>query len=212
MRMPDPSLHAERRQQILEAAIRCFVRTGFHGTSMQAVCAEAGMSPGNLYRYFRSKTDIIAAIIDEERTKIVEGFAILEAADDFLGTFFQMLDQHLSMHGKRENVAMWSEVMSEICRSEEIAALYQSLERDLRGSMERALLKAIERGQIRPTLPADQVATLLISLGDGLCARAALDTTIDLMSLSCPVKMWTLTILNPVPDAASRPAALSELA
>lgn len=211
MRMPDLSLHAERRQQILEAAIRCFVRTGFHGTSMQAVCAEAGMSPGNLYRYFRSKTDIIAAIIDEERKKIVEGFAVLEQSEDFMATFSVMLDAHLSAHGKREKVAMWSEVMSEICRSEEIAALYQSLERDLRNSMERALVKAMERGQIRPVLPPDQVATLLISLGDGLCARAALDTSVHLMSLAEPVMVWTRSLLNPT-HAPAVPAAMIELA
>ena len=39
----------------LAAAQRCFVRSGFHGASMQDICAEAGMSPGNLYRYFPSK-------------------------------------------------------------------------------------------------------------------------------------------------------------
>ena len=47
---------AERRdqqtQRILDAAKACFVRYGFQGASMQQICAEAGMSPGALYRYF----------------------------------------------------------------------------------------------------------------------------------------------------------------
>ncbi|WP_194819154.1 TetR/AcrR family transcriptional regulator [Nocardia sp. XZ_19_385] len=55
--------HLERRrQQILSAARTCFVRKGFHETSMQDVFAESGLSAGAVYRYFKSKNDIIAAL------------------------------------------------------------------------------------------------------------------------------------------------------
>jgi len=53
----------ERRSQILQAAGRCFTRDGFHRTSMQRICKEAGMSPGALYLYFESKEALIAAMI-----------------------------------------------------------------------------------------------------------------------------------------------------
>src|SRR3954464_11109027 len=55
MRRANVQLAADRRSEILSAAQTCFARPGFHQTSMQEICAEAGMSPGNLYRYFRSK-------------------------------------------------------------------------------------------------------------------------------------------------------------
>src|SRR5439155_27220533 len=55
---------AARRQQILDAALTCFRRNGFHTTSMHDVIAEAGLSVGAVYRYFRSKNEIIAAIVD----------------------------------------------------------------------------------------------------------------------------------------------------
>ncbi|WP_116952252.1 TetR/AcrR family transcriptional regulator [Jiangella endophytica] len=50
---------AARRQQILEAAWRCFSRQGFHATSMQDVFAESGLSAGAVYRYFPSKADLV---------------------------------------------------------------------------------------------------------------------------------------------------------
>ena len=50
-----------RRQQILEAANACFSRQGFHQSSVQDICREAGLSPGAVYRYFPSKEHIIAA-------------------------------------------------------------------------------------------------------------------------------------------------------
>jgi len=51
-----------RREQILAAARRCFLRKGVHNTSMQDLIGEAGMSVGAVYRYFRSKDEIINAI------------------------------------------------------------------------------------------------------------------------------------------------------
>jgi TetR/AcrR family transcriptional repressor of uid operon len=44
------SVLSERHIRILDAAERVFARAGFHAATMQDVAAEAGMSPGNLYR------------------------------------------------------------------------------------------------------------------------------------------------------------------
>jgi AcrR family transcriptional regulator len=55
---------AARRQQILAAARTCFRRNGFHSTSMQDVIAEAGLSVGAVYRYFKSKDDLITSIAE----------------------------------------------------------------------------------------------------------------------------------------------------
>ncbi|TQM25710.1 TetR/AcrR family transcriptional regulator [Nocardia bhagyanarayanae] len=55
--------HLERRrQQILDAARLCFARKGFFETSMQDVFTESGLSAGAVYRYFKSKNEIIAAL------------------------------------------------------------------------------------------------------------------------------------------------------
>ena len=56
---------ARRRRQILDAARRCFVRRGFHQTSMQDILREADLSAGAVYTYFRSKDEIVAAIAEE---------------------------------------------------------------------------------------------------------------------------------------------------
>jgi AcrR family transcriptional regulator len=61
---------AARRQQILDAAQACFIRNGFHVTSMQDVIAEAGLSVGAVYRYFKSKNDIVEAIAQQYSDEI----------------------------------------------------------------------------------------------------------------------------------------------
>ncbi|MFI0482002.1 TetR/AcrR family transcriptional regulator [Actinomadura sp. 9N215] len=56
--------HLERRRrQILDAARTCFIRKGIHATSMQDIFAEAGLSAGAVYRYYKSKNEIIEANI-----------------------------------------------------------------------------------------------------------------------------------------------------
>jgi AcrR family transcriptional regulator len=68
--------HLERRRrQILDAARACFVRKGFHLTSMQDVFAESGLSAGAVYRYFKSKNEIIHAIATD---KIGGAIVVLE--------------------------------------------------------------------------------------------------------------------------------------
>ena len=56
---------AQRREQILIAAWKCFARNGFHSTSMADVIAEAGLSAGAVYLYFKSKEEIILAVASQ---------------------------------------------------------------------------------------------------------------------------------------------------
>jgi len=60
---------AERRQLILEAAERAFVRNGFHATTMQGIADEVAMSAGNLYRYFPSKETIVEGLCERDQAE-----------------------------------------------------------------------------------------------------------------------------------------------
>jgi AcrR family transcriptional regulator len=56
---------SDRRNHILISAWKCFSRQGFHATSMDEVIAETGMSSSSVYRYFRSKDELIDAAAEE---------------------------------------------------------------------------------------------------------------------------------------------------
>lgn len=62
--MPRTSVAAKelRRAQIVQAALRCFARTGFYATTMEDVALEAGVSKGTPYLYFHSKADLYRAL------------------------------------------------------------------------------------------------------------------------------------------------------
>jgi AcrR family transcriptional regulator len=64
MMSPRPDVSKERTHQILDAATNVFSRLGFHKASMDDIVEESGLSKGALYWYFKSKDDIIIAILD----------------------------------------------------------------------------------------------------------------------------------------------------
>ena len=64
-----------RRQQILDAALTCFSRDGFHATTTADIVRESGVSQGTLYLYFATKDDIVVALADDRH----QGEAFLNA-------------------------------------------------------------------------------------------------------------------------------------
>src|SRR5690242_15007919 len=81
-----------RRQQIIDAAYRCFARKGFHQTTMRDIYEEAGLSPGAVYHYFSSKADIIEASFRFDYERSTDLFSAALASSDSITALEQLLD------------------------------------------------------------------------------------------------------------------------
>jgi AcrR family transcriptional regulator len=64
--MPKTSAAAKeaRREQILQAALRCFAQRGYYATTIEDLVVETGLSRGALYLYFPSKEALYLALAD----------------------------------------------------------------------------------------------------------------------------------------------------
>jgi AcrR family transcriptional regulator len=105
---------AARRRQILDAALVCFSRRGFHQTSMQAIFQESGLSPGAVYRYFRGKEEIVEAIAAETLGGLA---AAIEAGapgrpDEVMGRILDTVEA-IELRDQRMRLALqvWGEAM-----------------------------------------------------------------------------------------------------
>jgi AcrR family transcriptional regulator len=174
MRRASAQLQSDRRAEILAAAQRCFVRAGFHGASMQDICAEAGMSPGNLYRYFPSKEALIAGIAERDRAEIAQQFA---RADLSRGLFavLEGMAHHFLAERPREQVLLCTEVMAEARHHPDISRISASFDVDVRKWLGDLLRAAAERGDIPGDIDFDGVITMLMVIADGVWWRRALD-------------------------------------
>ena len=91
---------AEKREHLIEVATKSFNRLGYHATGIDFVIAEAGIAKTTLYRYFKSKDDLIVAVLDriddqyrENMREFVDKFAKspiekLLSTFDFLENWF----------------------------------------------------------------------------------------------------------------------------
>ncbi len=55
----DKNLVAERRAEIVRAAVKLFSERGYYSTTIQQIAREAGISVGLVYQYFRDKDDVL---------------------------------------------------------------------------------------------------------------------------------------------------------
>ena len=174
-RTVDPQLNKRRRREILEAATRCVIRRGFHQASMQEICAEAGMSPGGLYRYFDSKEAIIAAIAEDERAENAAIIAELQNTDNLVKTLQEITRNMLKVFANTDYARLGIEVAAEASRNPEVADVFSRNETELQKALISALKKAKRDGQIDPGLALSAVAELLMALIDGLSTRALMN-------------------------------------
>lgn len=204
MRRPNAQLKTDRREEILEAARRCFARSGFHQASMQEICAEAGMSPGNLYRYFPSKEAIIAGLIEIDSARAAADFAAVAQAPDFFTGFARLARQYL-VERTQDELALCAEIRAESRRNPEIAHIQRTIDTEVRGGLVAVLRAAAERGEISREVNFEQAANVLLAIGDGIEARRVSDPDFDIETVMPSIlDIVKHMLINPV--GARRPA------
>lgn len=133
---------SRRKEQILDAATLCFSQKGFHRSSLAHIAAVAGMSPGHIYHYYKSKEDIVAAIVARERN---ESEQILTKAQSVGGDtsgaalFLCQLAQGLALHKDPARASLTMEILAEASRNPVIAEVVQRNNAELHQSLYQLL-------------------------------------------------------------------------
>lgn len=88
-----PETHSAKRTHILDAAERCFARSGFHRATMNEICKEARVSPGAFYVYFASKEELIAGLCERECATFADMLAGTADAEDLVSAITGLAGQ-----------------------------------------------------------------------------------------------------------------------
>lgn len=205
MLQPHPDA-PDRRTRILDAAERCFVRQGFHLTTMQDIAAEASMSAGNLYRYFASKEALVEGLCERDRRDLVRDFEAFEGTDDVMAVFAELGRRHIEEE-PREKAVLGLQIWAEATRSPAVAGFVSAFNRDLVERLVGLVEAAREAGRIAPAMPSREVATLILTLADGLFLRRAVVPDFDAASELPPVLALVRALLTGraiVPEAGPK--------
>jgi TetR/AcrR family transcriptional regulator, repressor for uid operon len=175
--LPDEA--PDRHTHILNAAERSFVRAGFHRTTMQDVAAEAGMSPGNLYRYFPSKDALVAGLCERDRGQLAGEFAeVRDAGANFMEAFKELGRRHFE-NAESGKAKLCLEIWAEATRNPAIAALQTDFDRGLEEQFVAVFEAAKQAGAVHPSVDSRAVASIISKLGDGLFVRRAVAADFD---------------------------------
>ncbi|HXH22608.1 MAG TPA: TetR/AcrR family transcriptional regulator [Dehalococcoidia bacterium] len=200
-----PAYLEQRRKQILESAAACFFEKGFHQTSMQDICERADLSPGAVYRYFRSKDDIIAAICDEANQQDLALIEAITAGGDAVAVLEELgrtFLNSLTEEDVRGHVAM----VAEAPHSPHIRATARRGAEAITAAFARFVEEAQARGEVNPGLDPEGVAQVMCALYQGFVVQRQVDPAAD------PVRFFraVMTIFREgffTPDSLSGPAS-----
>lgn len=193
---------AARRQQIIDAAYRCFARKGFHQATMRDIYAEANLSPGAVYHYFDSKDAIIQASFEFDYERSLALFEAAKMRDDpikalheLIDFFFHGLEGAAALGAPRVNVQGWGEALV----NPPLLATIRQVFGSYLDALTQIIRKAQAAGQIDPSLESAAVGRMLLSLYYGLELQKALDNEFEVEPYARAVK----TLLFPDSQSTS---------
>jgi AcrR family transcriptional regulator len=166
-RRPDSS--EIRRNQILDAATKVFVRLGFQHARMDDIVEESGLSKGTLYWYFKSKEDIINAISRRLFTGELEKLEGLLEAEGTVGERLMQLTNYRVAGLKRMSnlVPIIFEFYALAVHQQWVKQFIGEYFKHFRGLLEDLIQQGIDRGEFYP-VNAAETAISLASMYEGL--------------------------------------------
>jgi AcrR family transcriptional regulator len=142
----------ERRRQILDAAVRVFARTGYHGSRVGDIAEEAGVAHGLLYHYFTSKEAVLQTIFRENWGALIERFRAVEAADEPAREKLQGIAKIL-LRTWRNDPALVTVMVREVARSQQLQGQVEEV-REAFAIVQRVIEEGQAAGDFRSDLDA----------------------------------------------------------
>jgi len=96
----DPAYTGVARD-LLTAAVRCFARSGYHGTTTRDIALRAGLSPAALYVHFTSKESVLFEIVRSAHEHALAEIRVAGAPGaDATATLSELMSRHTAWHAR----------------------------------------------------------------------------------------------------------------
>ncbi len=192
----DEQTQLARREHILDAAERCFARAGFHRTSMQDICREAGISPGALYLYFASKEALITGLCEREGARLAQNMSGMTDVPDFMAAI-TALAEHYCFEEPVRKMHLHMQIGAEAVHNPQIAATLRRTSDDLMARFAAMIDRVRAEGRIAPQFDSYTVTRVLAIMGDGLYWHRATDPAFDPREVFPTLMSAIAHLLNP---------------
>lgn len=162
-----------RHREILEAARRIFARLSYAATNVEEIAKEAGMAKGTVYLYFKSKEEILAAVLASDLKclidKTIDGMSAAKTFAERLTVFLNLRLDYLQ-HNQDFLRICFDEFGSRCSRSKLISEVIDKPFKRGFDFMSQCLEQAIARGELRE-IPVEPAALAIFDLARGFAER-----------------------------------------
>jgi AcrR family transcriptional regulator len=172
-----PRAPEETRAGLVAAAARLFLRDGLDVPSLDAICEEAGFTRGAFYVHFRSREDLVAAVVELALSELLERIV---RPDQDLAEIARSFVAALSAGAlPLASGTRFSQVLEACARSPELRVRFLAVLLVAKGRIADAVRRSVESGVVDAARDADAVAEMLLALVLGVQVAAQLGAPHD---------------------------------
>lgn len=158
---------AERRQHLVETAIRLFTEGSYHGTTTAEIARAAGVSEPILYRHFASKRDLYLAALEDVWAKARDGWErVLVESSDACAAVEAIGKGHVSVRSPKLQLAeLWVQALSEASEDPQLKRHLRRHMREVHDFVAGLVRRGQEQGAIAADRDADAEAWIMLAGG-----------------------------------------------
>jgi AcrR family transcriptional regulator len=158
---------AERRQALIDTAIRVFSEGSYHGTTTAEIARAAGISEPILYRHFASKRELYLAALDDVWASARASWEhALATTDDVRGAFEEMGRAHVTVRDCKFQMAeLWVQALGEAAEDPELRKHVRRHMREVHDFIAAVITRGQEEGVLHPERNADAEAWSFLAGG-----------------------------------------------
>jgi TetR/AcrR family transcriptional repressor of uid operon len=174
MSQPQIDSTLDRQTQILDAALVCFAKRGFHQASMHDISAEAGISVGLIYRYFENKDAVISAMADRHKNEIHKVLERAQQAPTLLESLEILFTAHCCEDAPQVVSAFVVDLYAEASRNPRVADLVRDVLQTAMDGVTDLIARSPERESAAHGLKPHELAELIFAVSRGMLMRDVL--------------------------------------
>ena len=199
--MPRPSNTEHRRREIARALMHVMARKGYDGASVVGVAEAARLAPGLVHYHFKTKLEILLALLDRlaERHEERLEAALSASPPDAWKQIERFIEVHLALgpEADADALACWIAISAEALRHPEVRRRFQSVLRRLTARLKRIVDGGVRSGELRCRDSASASAAIVASIQGCFVVHATAPALIPPGSAAKTVREMALGVLNP---------------
>lgn len=187
---------AEKRERILNGALKVFARKGFYNSKISEIASEAGVADGTIYLYFKNKDALLISLFEDRMEWLISRLnAELDEIDDVVDKIRRYLRLHLSL--ALEVPALAEFITVELRQSSKFVREYSNPQfNEYLKILRRLIVRGQEEGRLRRDVDARVVSRSIFGALDELLLAGVLSSNFTPDALEVEMQQVAKIFLN----------------